>query len=197
MNNITRFIKTTVAGGIIFLVPIVILLLILEKALGVSRKLMAPVEKLFPGMAAEHRVLLIELIAITFLIAVCFIAGLCAKMKWGKAIIQKVEDAILSKIPGYSFFKTTGEGLIGLEQSEKQKVVIAMYDDAWQIGFLIEECDNDTVAVFLPDAPSPWSGSVVIFKKEQIKHTDLSANEAFSIMRQMGKGVNKLFKRVL
>ena len=45
-----NFLKTTVLGGVLFLVPVVVLIAILEKALGVAKKVVVPLnDALFQG----------------------------------------------------------------------------------------------------------------------------------------------------
>ena len=73
-----HFIKTTVIGGLLFLVPLVVLILILTEAAELMMMVAGPMADWVPidsvgGMA------LANLIAAAVLVLVCFIAGLVAR----------------------------------------------------------------------------------------------------------------------
>ena len=48
MRLIPRFVKATIVGGLLFMVPIILMLLVLEQALGMVRKAVTPVASHFP-----------------------------------------------------------------------------------------------------------------------------------------------------
>ncbi len=48
MKTIWRFIKTTVTGGLLFLVPVVVLIVVLMQAFGLMLQVAEPLEDLFP-----------------------------------------------------------------------------------------------------------------------------------------------------
>ena len=96
----TRLIKTTILGGILFLVPIVIFVAIIGKALKLSSLIAAPLaERLFVdsagGFAAVH------ILAVAILIAICFVAGLAARTTVAKKLVTSLEMNVLDKIPAY------------------------------------------------------------------------------------------------
>ncbi len=61
-------------------------------------------------------------------------------------------------------------------------------DDAKQLAFLMDQLENDTSAVFVPDSPNPFSGTVLFVTNDRVEKTDISAAKAYRILRQMGAG---------
>ncbi|WET04821.1 DUF502 domain-containing protein [Flavobacterium sp. YJ01] len=196
MKSIFKIIKATFLGGILFLAPLVVLLVILEKGYGIIQKVTLPLVNNLPkvkvlGLALQ------ELIGILIIIVICFLAGLLARTAKAKELIQKLEDGILSFVPGYSFMKSMNENIIGIESKEDLKVILVPTDAGWQFAFLIEQIDDNNFTVFVPDAPNPWSGSVVFVEKKDIKEIDMTQKQALACIRKLGFGSKELLKNKL
>jgi len=196
MKSIFKIIKATFLGGILFLAPLVVLLVILEKGYGIIQKVTLPLVNNLPkvkvlGLALQ------ELIGILIIIVICFLAGLLARTAKARELIQKLEDGILSFVPGYSFMKSMNENIMGIESKEDLKVILVPTDAGLQFAFLIEQIDENNFTVFVPDAPNPWSGSVVFVEKKDIKEIDMTQKQALACIRKLGFGSKELLKNKL
>ncbi len=196
MKNIYNFVKDIIVGGVLFFIPLIILIVILQKALQIAAVLVSPIIKLLNvthifGIGVE---IFISIVTILF---VLYLAGLIARTKKAKAAIAKLEDSLLSKVPGYDMIKSTGASFVGFEENSAYKTVLARIEDAWQYGFLIEEIEGDQCAVYIPGAPTPTSGSVYILENNRIKKTDIPLSAAMKCLRGLGKGSNELVKNYL
>ena len=185
MKKIILFIRTTLVGGLFFIVPIVLLIFIFGKVIEILRKIVAPIaEKISITLLGQHSIS--RIIALIIIIMVCFIAGLLAKTKEASRLKEWVEDNILSNIPGYSLLKGMGESAAGLESKNLKEVVLVDIEEVWQIGFLMERLDDDLNAVFIPGAPNPMSGDVVFVKWDRLKIIDVSGLSAMKISKKLG-----------
>ena len=196
MKSIFKIIKATFLGGILFLAPLVVLLVILEKGYGIIQKITLPLAEHLPRIHVLG-IALQELAGILIIILICFVAGLLAKTAKAKNLIQKLEDGILSFVPGYSFMKNMNENIMGLESKDDLKVILVPTDAGLQFAFLIEEINENKFAVFIPDAPNPWSGSVVFVEKKDITDVDISQKQALACIRKLGFGSKVLLKNKL
>ncbi|AOC94364.1 hypothetical protein BB050_01230 [Flavobacterium anhuiense] len=196
MKSIFKIIKATFLGGILFLAPLVVLLVILEKGYGIIQKITLPLAEHLPRIHVLG-IALQELAGIIIIILICFVAGLLAKTAKAKNLIQKLEDGILSFVPGYSFMKNMNENIMGLESKDDLKVILVPTDAGLQFAFLIEEINENKFAVFIPDAPNPWSGSVVFVEKKDITDVDISQKQALACIRKLGFGSKVLLKNKL
>jgi uncharacterized membrane protein len=61
-------------------------------------------------------------------------------------------------------------------------------EDGWQIGYLLEKLENDWVAVFLPQAPTPMSGNIMYFPINRVRTLDITMVQAMSIVKAIGVG---------
>ena len=72
--------------------------------------------------------------------------------------------------------------------------VLARIEDAWQVAFLIERIEGGHVAVFVPGAPNPSSGSIYFMTEDRIKKMGLPLTEALKSVRRLGVGSNALLR---
>ncbi|WP_281634631.1 DUF502 domain-containing protein [Flavobacterium luteolum] len=196
MKSILKILKATFLGGILFLVPLVVLLIVLEKGYGLVQKTTLPLVSTLPkvsvlGLAIQ------ELVGILIIVLICFIAGLLAKTAAAEKLVQKLEDGILSFVPGYSFMKSMNENILGLESKDDLKVILVPTDAGLQFAFLIEQVSDEKFTVFIPDAPNPWSGSVVFVDKKDITEIDITQKQALACIRKLGYGSEELLKNKL
>lgn len=196
MKSILKIIKATFLGGILFLAPLVVLLIILEKGYGIIQKVTLPLVN-FLSRVHVLGIALQELVGIIILILICFTAGLLARTAGAKKLIHKLENGVLSFVPGYSFMKSMNENIMGLESKEDLKVILVPTDAGWQFAFLIEQINENNFTVFIPDAPNPWSGSVCFVEKKDIKEIDMTQKEALACIRKLGFGSKELLKNKL
>jgi len=185
-----RFLKTTVFGGIVFLVPIVIFIAIIGKALQVTSKLAIPIA----GWLGVDRVIGIavaELLAIVILVLICFFAGLAAKTPRAKKFVRSLEENVLEKIPAYELLKAKTQSVLTPEETEGMRPVAARFDDSWQLAFEIERIGSGKVVIFLPGAPDPWSGSVCVVTEDRVTPLDLTVKSAVNLMKRLGKGTTE------
>ena len=109
MKKTAQFIKDTLVGGVLFLLPGALLLWLAEKVLPLARKLMKPVEGLFPGhLVAQFA--LGTLLAVLALLLVAFIAGMLARTPPGQRLIRSIEESIVGSLPQYRMAKSVLEG---------------------------------------------------------------------------------------
>lgn len=193
MKRLLTYFKATLIGGLFFIVPIVVVLLIFGKVVEILRALVAPIVEKLP-MEAIGGIPVARIVAFFVLIFICLIAGLFAKTKIANRIKDWAEDNILVNVPGYTLLKGMSESAVGLETRYHNDVVLVDVEEVWQIGFLMDKIDEDLSTVFLPGAPSPMSGDVVFVQKDRIKKLDITAVEAVKILKKLGMDSSTILK---
>jgi uncharacterized membrane protein len=196
MKRILKILRTTLVGGLLFLVPIIVLVVILGKALALAHKLVDPLAERLP----VHSVIGLQtpiLLAITIIVLLCFLAGLLARSVLARKLVRSLETAVLADVPGYELLKGMGESMLGVEKQTGHQVVLARIEDAWQIAFLVERLEGGHVAVFVPGAPNPLSGSVYFMTPDRIKAVDIPAAGAMKCLKRVGAGSNALLRGLL
>ena len=187
-----HFFKTTVIGGLVFLVPVMVFIVVLAKAAGLMMMVAEPMAAWVP-IDAIGGVALANIIAVVAVVLICFIAGLVARAAILRAIVGGLESKVLSKIPGYVIIRGM---LSGLQEDDTYKLipVLATIGDTARIGLEIERLDDDRVVVMVPTPPNPWSGKVYIMAPESVKCLDLPVTAYMENIERFGQGTNELLR---
>ena len=195
MKEIRKFVRTTIVGGLLFMIPIVVIVILLGKVYNFLKRLITPFVTDI-GDVNLGGFTLTAIITVFIILILCFLAGLLAKTSVANRFVRWIETSLLEQLPGYTFLKNMGKASAGLEDQE-MKIVLARVDDGWQISFLIEQINDNLYTVFIPGAPSPWSGSIYHLEKDRIKWTDMTQKEALKCIRKLGYGSAKILKKPL
>jgi uncharacterized membrane protein len=191
MKTLTRFLRTTILGGVFFLIPIVVLTIILAKALEYANKVLQAVaihilaaSELSPTAATAMSVVIVAF--------VCLLAGLFARTMPAQKLVKGLETSVLSKVPAYEYLKQEGASALGIATMAEQPVFLVETDIGWQIGVQTEASRGGFATVFLPGAPDPHSGAVYFVSADRIRSVDVKLVAALNCMRRCGLGAPAL-----
>lgn len=185
MKSLTHFVRHTLTGGILFLLPLVLLIMALNKAHLMLLKISTPLAKLLPdiilGLDGSN------ILAIFLLLVLCFIGGLFFRSARIRQGISKFEENVLSYLPGYSLVKSITTDAIGHRDDQSLHSVLVQDGDDWNIGFLVEEGEGWST-VFFPEAPRHDSGEVKIVPSSRVRKLDIPVNLVTKSLKSYGKG---------
>jgi len=182
-----KFILTTVLGGVLFLIPFVLVVVLLGKGFMIMRTIAEKVDMLLPWDSVAG-LPIVDVLAVLFLISCCFIAGLVARSSWARDLRNRVDDLLLQLVPGYAWIKGMTGSVSNEEAAAGFKPVWIRLDDQYQVGFEVERCEGDLVAVFLPGAPDPRTGTLSYVESDRIEDLDSSFNDVSKNFRKLGMG---------
>lgn len=183
--------RTTAIGGAIFLVPFVVVLLVVGKALGIMRLAAEPIAQAI-GLEQVGAVAVIDFIAVLLLVVLCWIAGKLATGQRGQALHRAFDEKLLDLFPRYGFVKSMAESLSVNTDGRPATlpVVLVRFDDQSQVAFEVERTSQHVV-VFLPGSPDPWSGAVSLVTPDRVQRADVDFSTAVRSIRLLGRGVGK------
>lgn len=194
MKAIAQFVRTTLVGGFLFLLPLVLVVVLLEKAIGIASKLLGPIVEPMPkGPIPGH--VFVYVAAALVLLLIGFLAGLLAKTRFGTSLTERLENLILRKVPGFTLVKSMAQGSLGTPGEDQVKVAFANLDDAWVLAFIIEEQAGELLTVFVPSAPTPTAGSLFYLREDQIKRVSIPVKDAIECIMRLGVGSHSLLTR--
>ncbi len=183
--------RTTVIGGIIFLVPLVFILIILNKAFGFALKVATPISKIIP-IETLGGVALANLLAGLGVVVVSYGAGVLARSSAISAQVEKLDQFLTRAIPTYH---STKRGFI-------DSIDDTSIEDNWQavfigdpsgkrtLGFEVERLSSGDVVVFQPMSPNTRNGFVSTVPASQIEALDLPAREMSKLLKSYGEGIS-------
>lgn len=194
-----RFVKTTVLGGIVFLVPLAVLVLLAVKAAGLLRRLAQPVARVLPVKSALG-FLTADVVVIALLLLTCFLAGLLAHLSVARRLITKAEAGVLWHVPGYGLVKALTDSVDtgttdGGSLRATMRPILAHFDDYTQLAFEVDRLDDGRRIVYLPSAPEPRAGTVLVLDAARVEPLPLSFLAAMDGLRKLGHGLGPALRR--
>jgi uncharacterized membrane protein len=185
MKSILLFVRTTLTGGIIFLLPVVLLTIILAKAYNILIKASAPISERLPdlilGLDGSR------LLVIFLLIIICFFSGLLFRSIRVKKWVEKLEDNVLIYMPGYALTKAITADAVGGQVDHNMTPILVGDGENWNLGFLVEEGETRST-VFIPDAPRYDAGEIRIVPSQFVQKLDISVHKFTQSIKVFGKG---------
>jgi uncharacterized membrane protein len=181
-----QFIRRTILGGVFLLVPILAAIYLLGGMVRGVQKLLDPLVDLIHGDIPPFAK---DLLAIAIVALCCFFLGLAAETGMGRHLAKASEKRLLSKLPGYAFFKRLAQNLSGVEQTLGIPVLVRL-DDSAMIGFLIDE--GLECSVFIPSSPTVATGSVIVVTQDRVHRLDTNAAEVLRSLSKWGFDSQKL-----
>ena len=190
------FLKTTIIGGILFLLPVAIVLFLLGHALKIVTPMVKPVVTAldFERLGRFADISAGTLLAVIVLVAVSFTAGILARTALGTRVTSWFDHSLAGGLPQYRMVKSMADGFAQIEGTDNMKPSLVFMEDGWQIGYALEEVGEKWMAVFLPSAPTPMSGTLIYLPAERVRPLDITMIEATTLVKRLGIGSNEALK---
>jgi len=192
-TSFSEFLKATIAGGLLFLLPLVLVVLLVGHAMRLAGKVAHPISHTLHldkvmGPVGE------EALAVLMLLVISIAAGLIARTVTGRSVMRWSENSFFGGLPQYRLMKSVAEGFAQIESAQDLKPVLVSIEEGWQIGYLLEQLHDGWIAVFLPQAPTPMSGNVMYLPGERVRPLTITMVEAMSVVKRMGMGSSKMLR---
>lgn len=191
MDRLLRLVTTTLVGGALFLVPIVLAVLIATQAFKLAAKVLAPIAHLVPAHSIGG-IALANVVAALLLVLACFLAGLIARTALGGFMTQNLERVVLRKMPGFTFVKTAARGLAGLESDTGVTCALARVEECWVPAFIVEQHRSGLLTVFVPSVPTPAAGAIYLLPEDRVRRLDVPVTAMVPVIMQLGAGLRDL-----
>ncbi len=196
IKKIKYFLSTTLLGGLLVVMPVILLLVVLNWLFNIVFDVVEPLTYLIIQTARIHY-LLSFFIAIAATLLIFFLVGLLIKTRIGKFIFVFIEENFLSKIPFYNIIKETVIQLFGTKKTLFSSVALV---DLYGIGnlmtaFITDEHEDGSYTVFVPSGPAPTAGFVYHVKAEYVFKVDYPLDQAMRTIISLGSGSKKIIEQ--
>lgn len=186
MRALLEFVKTTLLGGLLVLLPAYVAILLLLKAAQGVVTLLAPITS---GLSGSHRTLM----AFAIVLGVSFLTGLAIRTRVGRRVSDLVEHRVLDRIPGYGLMRAVSRRLGGEDDGAALfTVALVELEEALVPGFVVEEHADGRVTVFVPSVPTPAAGALYILTPERVHRVDVPLPTALGCITRWGTGSGAL-----
>lgn len=193
MQKIRSFIKTTILGGLVVILPVTIVAAVFT---WLYRKVTAAIQPLTDlVMAKSHvRELVADLAVITAIALICFFVGLVVRTGVGRFIHHKLEDKVLAIAPGYNIVRETVAQFLGRKKSPFSSVaMVRLFESpALATAFVTDEHAEGFFTVFIPTGPNPTSGQIFHLPADRVQVLEVGVDETMRAIISCGAGSGKL-----
>ncbi|OGX07601.1 MAG: hypothetical protein A2Y03_11405 [Omnitrophica WOR_2 bacterium GWF2_38_59] len=195
MGRIKSFFITTLIGGVIAVLPTVLILAGFAWLFRFVTNLIQPLTNILL-IKSDIREITADIVVIGIIVLVCFVIGFLIRTRFGKFIFQGIESTILKSAPGYNLIKETILQILGRDKAPFSGVALAqiLCNDTLATSFITDEHEDGSFTVFVPTGPNPTSGQIFHLNKKYVHKVDVSVEDAMRSIISCGAGSSDLIK---
>lgn len=187
MRQTVEFVKTTIIGGLVVILPLAAAVLLTVRMLAALQGAVDPVATALPFGAYVARVA-----AVAIILAGCFVTGLAIRTRIGRRANTWLEQRVLEKLPAYSLLRSLGRQVAGDGDESHMAPALAEIEDALVPAFVVEELDDGRYAVFVPAIPTPTVGALYILPPHRVHRIDVPITQMVQVITRWGTGSGEL-----
>ncbi|VGO17136.1 hypothetical protein PDESU_05731 [Pontiella desulfatans] len=197
LKRTKNFFRTTILGGVIVILPTIILIFAFRWLFGMVGSGIKPLTDLVVStipLPDRYDQMIATAIVLTVIVMGCFLVGLFVRTRLGQWIYNGFEDSVLSKAPGYKMVKETVNQFLGKKESPFSSVaLVRIFENETKVtAFITDRHDNGTVTVFVPTGPNPTSGFIYHLNEQYVHPVDVTVEDAMRSVISCGAGSEKL-----
>ena len=194
MENLITFVKTTVIGGLVIILPLAVIVFVAGDTVNSLIIATKPLTQDLP-FGPFVNALIALLLVIAGIVGTCFAAGFLLSTLWGRAIKTWLEKNLFERIPMYTTLRGLTQKFAGIESADFPVVEADLYNsDNRVLGVMVDTLPDERHVVYVPSSPMVTVGQVYIVPSARITKTDLSMSETIGCLSQMGIEAEKLYK---
>jgi uncharacterized membrane protein len=193
LEKIKSFVKTTLLGGALIVLPIVILLLVFNWLYEFIADKIKPLTYVI-SETAKLQEFYSTLLAIIIILLVFFLVGIIVKTRLGRFSFEFIELKFLSKLPLYRIIKETTLQLVGSEKTLFKYVALVNLfgSKACMTAFVTDEHDDGSCTVFVPSGPAPTAGFIYHLPGDKVQKINYPIDKAMKTIFSLGAGSKEL-----
>lgn len=191
MSTLFHAVKTNVIYGLIAIIPVAIVILLLAKVVEVLKGIGEPIAERL-DMAPIVAALVAVVAAVAVILVACFVIGAAVRTRVGAWSFEKVEKAILSRVPGYDLIQNVLSGFAEKRAAYPAALVTLFGPGTAVFGLVMEDNGDGTVTVFIPSAPTLTVGAVHVVDRDRVRVLDCGLMSVTDCVSQWGVGSAKV-----
>ena len=197
MDRIKSFLKTTLMGGTLVVLPIVVLLIVFNWLYQFIADKIKPVTYIM-SETARLQEFYASIAALLLIVLSFFIVGIILKTKIGRFAFDSFERKVLAKLPLYKIIKDTTEQFVGSEKMLFKHVALVNIwgNDTRMTAFITEEHDDGSFTVFVPSGPAPTAGFIFHVAADKVQKLNYPVYKAMKTILSLGAGSKELINNI-
>ena len=183
MKKLIEFVKVTLVGGLVVVLPVWLTALLLLKAIKGALALLGPIARMLPQNVVHP-----DLVALGLLVLICFAVGLLIRTRPGQRLRECLARNVFERIPGFSLLRSMARQLAGDVSEQSFQPALAEIEDALVPAFIVEKHPDGQLTVFVSSSPTPMAGAIYILPPERVHPVDVPLHKAMVCISKWGTG---------
>jgi len=197
VKKFTGFLKTTIGGGLIVLLPALLFCLLIYEMLQLLVALASPIAILLQEGGLD-KVSNPILVALVLLAGASFLVGLAMQSDAGRRFGEWFEKHTLHRFPIYAALKRLTRGFTDTQEGKTFMPALLEIDSGIQeIVYVVEASPDGIAAVMVPHSPAAFSGPVKIVDRERLTLLDTNIGDLSRSLSHWGVGTVPLASKKL
>jgi len=195
MLKIKSFVSTTFLGGLLILLPLIILIIVFKVFYSFIAENLLPFTQILID-ATRLSTFLASILSVFFILGLSFLTGLIVRTRFGNISYNIFEENILKRIPGYRIIKGTVAQIFGAEKNLFLGVALVRIfgNETLMTAFITEKHIDGSYTVFVPSGPAPTAGFIYHLKSEFVHPVNYSVELAMKTIISLGAGSDDIYK---
>ena len=196
MGKLKRFLKTSLLGGVVVILPVAILAAVSTWIFRLVTGLIEPLTR-FLIKDSQLNEYVAEVLVIALIVVSCFFVGVLVRTRLGEFLYRVIETRILKLAPGYSMIKETVLQIFGnRKDSPFSSVAIAQVfgNDTRVTAFITDTHADGSYTLFVPTGPNPTSGLIYHLDGKYVHPMNIPVQDAMRSIISCGAGSAKLMQ---
>jgi uncharacterized membrane protein len=190
MKKYFAAIRRITITGLLFLVPVYVLVLIVTQALTSLNSMGTRIATML-GLTSILGIGAPSVLSGVLLVLLCFACGLIAHVSVVAALRTRIDGLLATYIPGYVKHRSiVEEKLQGKMPSLSYTSALIKQQEFWRPAYVVEQDAEGNCVVFVPDVPDTSTGTIVLARRHDVLlMPSLSANDLDAALNRRGAGL--------
>jgi len=196
VEKLKGFLKTSLLGGVVVILPVVILVSLFVWFFRLVAGMIEPLTHLLI-QDSRFSEFVAQLLVVALILAACFFVGVVVRTRLGDFFYRVVETRILKLAPGYTMIKETVIQLFGNRRDSPFSSVALVQvfgNETLMTGFITDKHADGSCTVFVPTGPNPTSGLIFHLRGRFVHPVDIAVQDAMRSIISCGAGSARLLQ---
>jgi len=195
MKTFLGHLRDIAISGFLALLPLYVLFIVIAKVWKSLSSVGAGIAGMF-GMKSILGVAGSTVLSGLLVIALWIVIGMLVRFSFMAALSRAAERAMSKYIPGYETYKTIAEEKLQHKvRALDYASALIRWQEYWRPAYIVEQDEDGTCVLFLPDVPETNKGHVLLAKQDQVRVvSSITANQLDASLKKMGRGLCSEYK---
>jgi hypothetical protein len=191
MKIFLTHVRDIAISGFFALLPLYVLFIVIAKAWKSLNSVGAGIAGMF-GMKPIRGVGGTTIVSGLLVITLWIVIGLLVRFSFMAALSRAAERTMCKYIPGYDTYKAMAEEKLQHKvRALEYTSALIQWQEYWRPAYIVEQGEDGTCVLFLPDVPETNKGHVLLAKHDQVRVvSSITANQLDASLKKMGRGLS-------